>query len=121
MAAIDDEMIEAEGGKQKAESDNDEINLRKSVTSVSSACKKTLDNITLVPNPTTGELQITNYELQITSIEVFDVYGRKQKAESRKEKAEGNMEIDISHLPAGLYFVKIQTEAGEITKKIIKQ
>jgi len=40
------------------------IDLRKSVQSASSVCLKTaLDNITLVPNPTTGELRITSYEL----------------------------------------------------------
>jgi hypothetical protein len=74
-----------------------------------------MPEVIIFPNPTTGELQITNYELQITNVEVFDVYGRKQKAESRKQ----NM-LDISHLPAGIYFVKIITEAGEVVKKIIK-
>jgi hypothetical protein len=72
--------------------------------------------ITVYPNPTTGELRITNYELQITSIEVFDVYGRKQKAENRKQNL-----IDISHLQTGLYFVKITTEAGEVIRKVVKE
>ncbi|MDR2970930.1 MAG: cadherin-like beta sandwich domain-containing protein, partial [Bacteroidales bacterium] len=35
-----------------------------------------LSLITLIPNPTTGELRVTSYELQVTSIEVFDIYGR---------------------------------------------
>jgi hypothetical protein len=73
-------------------------------------------SIGIYPNPTTGELQVTSYELQVTSIEVFDVYGRKQKAESRRQNV-----LDISHLQAGIYFVKISTEQGEIIKKIVKQ
>jgi hypothetical protein len=72
-------------------------------------------NISVYPNPTMGELRITNYELEISDIEVFDVYGRKQKAESRKKN-----EIDISHLPAGIYFVKITTEKGQVVKKVVK-
>jgi hypothetical protein len=28
--------------------------------------------------------------------------------------------MDISGLPAGIYFVKIRTEAGEVVKKVIK-
>jgi hypothetical protein len=32
------------------------------LSSASSACSKALENITLVPNPTTGELTITNYK-----------------------------------------------------------
>jgi len=50
----------------------------------------------------------------------YDI-GRKQKAESRKQKTEDEIVIDISHLPAGVYFVKVATEQGEITKKIVKQ
>jgi len=45
---------------------------------------------------------------------------RKQKAESRKQKTESTV-IDISHLQAGVYFVKVITEQGEIVKKFIKQ
>jgi len=46
---------------------------------------------------------------------IFMVESRKQKAEGRKQK-----EIDISHLHSGVYFVKIATDKGMVTKKIIK-
>ena len=86
-----------------------------------------LENITVAPNPTTGQLKIdasacsaTNGGLKIESVEIFDVYGRKQKAESRNENENEN-EIDISNLSTGLYFVKIKTAVGEVVKKIVKQ
>ena len=79
------------------------------------------EKIDVYPNPNTGELIVTSYELQVTSIEIFDVNGRKQKAENRRQKAEGEIVIDTSHLPAGIYFVKIITNQGEVVKKIIKQ
>jgi len=41
------------------------------------AGRGSLENITLHPNPTTGELRIENGELRIKSVEVYDVYGRK--------------------------------------------
>jgi len=53
-------------------------------------------------------------------VEVFDVFGRKQKGESRRQKGERNVKIDISLLPAGVYFVKITTEAGITMRKVIK-
>lgn len=84
--------------------------------SVSSACLKNLENITLVPNPTTGELRIINYESGIMDVEIFDVYGRMQKVENRKQNV-----YDISHLQSGIYFVRIITEGGEIVKKVVKQ
>ena len=73
----------------------------------------------LFPNPTNGELRVESGELRVDNIEIFDVYGRMQNAESRMQKADGVV-INISNLPAGVYFVKINTEAGTVVKKIIK-
>jgi hypothetical protein len=74
----------------------------------------------IFPNPTTGELTINNEQLTINNIEIFDVYGRSvSKPETRNPKPE--TVLDISHLPSGIYFIKIETEKGTVTKKIIKQ
>ena len=78
-----------------------------------------LEAITLHPNPTTGELSIKNYEIQITNVEVYDVFGKKiLKLEIRSSKSETI--VNISHLNSGIYFVKITTDIGEVTKKIVK-
>jgi len=76
-------------------------------------------NISIYPNPTTGELRITNYELRMGDVEIFDVLGRKQKAEGRKQNDE--ILIDVPHFSPGIYFVKITTEEGIFIEKIIKQ
>ena len=73
------------------------------------------EQIVIFPNPTTGELTIMNYELQIENIEIFDVFGKKKNAECRMQNV-----IDISFLQAGIYFIKITTEKGIIAKKIVK-
>jgi hypothetical protein len=75
----------------------------------------------IFPNPTTGEfsIQVAGWTSgQVNNVEIYDVYGRKQKAEGRKEKEEWR--TDIAHLSAGIYFVKITTKKGIITKKVIK-
>jgi len=77
-------------------------------------------SLRVFPNPTTGELTIDNGQLTINNVEVFDIYGRKQKAESRKQKAEGGVVIDLSPLAAGIYFVKIYTEKGIFVEKLLK-
>ena len=70
------------------------------------------------PNPTIGELKIENGQLRIESVEVFDIMGKKQKAESKRQDSE--ITINISHLPTEIYYIKIQTPNGIIVKKVIK-
>ncbi|MCL2435805.1 MAG: T9SS type A sorting domain-containing protein, partial [Lentimicrobiaceae bacterium] len=124
---IEDEV----GGEQYTVSGNDDemINPRESVSSASSACSKNLENITLYPNPTTGELEIRNYELRINSIEVFDVYGRivsshhlpPHTSNIPPSPSSSHQKINISHINSGIYFVKITTDSGEVVKKVVKQ
>jgi hypothetical protein len=76
--------------------------------------------ISIYPNPTTGELRITNYELRITNVEVYDVYGRKNVTTVTCHDCHETA-LNISHLSAGIYFLKITTEKGEIVRKVVKQ
>jgi len=77
-----------------------------------------MDNIMIFPNPTMGELTIKNEELTIKSIEIFDVYGKKLL--SYHLITSSSHHSDISNLQAGIYFVKITTVKGIVTKKTIK-
>jgi len=87
--------------------------------------------ISIYPNPTTGELNIIQgiagllnliqYRNDVRNIEIFDVYGRAlQFSTSHKSPMSPETTINISHLPTGIYFIKITTEAETTTKKIIK-
>jgi hypothetical protein len=74
--------------------------------------------IKIYPNPTGGKLKVVGGELQIESIEIFDAFGKKVDI-SHTNTIETT--IDISHLSAGTYFVKIKTAIGGLTRKIIKE
>jgi len=75
-------------------------------------------DVEVYPNPTTGELSVeTHRNASLQSVEIFDIYGRKCHV-SRVTRHENN--INISHLRAGIYFLKIETEKGMNVKKIIK-
>jgi len=104
------EVRKEKGEKENGENHDKQLNLRKSVQSA--------DNITLHPNPTTGELSVVSYQLSVERIDIFDVYGRNVGAYpcGRPETT-----INIAHLQAGVYFVKITTEQGETIKKVIKR
>ena len=69
----------------------------------------------IYPNPTTGQLKIESGKWKVENVEVFDMTGRKQQTEI---KAEGNeIEVNISHLSAGMYLVKV----GNVMKKVVKR
>jgi len=80
---------------------------------------KTNDGIIVYPNPTDGELRITNYELRITNVKIFDLMGKNLTLLTSPMSQ--NITINISQLPTGIYFLRIVTENGVVTKKIIKQ
>ena len=77
-------------------------------------------SVQVYPNPTNDELRVTSDELRVTSIEVYDVYGKKVSQISYPKSHISNL-IDISHLQAGSYLLRINTEKGSIMQKVVKQ
>jgi hypothetical protein len=75
------------------------------------------ESITLLPNPVSTTLIVDNTSsTQIESIKIYDVLGRLVL-----QKDEQFNSIDVSQLTSGLLFVKIETELGDITKKVVKE
>jgi len=72
----------------------------------------------IYPNPTTGELIIDNGQLTIINVDLFDVLGKKQLSIINCQLL--IVKMDISNLSNGIYFIKIETEEGTVTKKVIK-
>jgi len=77
-------------------------------------------DILVYPNPTTGELRIETSDIryEISDIEIYDIFGEKKVSNLKSQIS--NQIIYISHLTAGIYFVKIKTEKGFVMKKILK-
>jgi len=78
----------------------------------------------IYPNPAKNELRVTSNDIRLSDIrlsdiEVFDIYGRKQKAESRiSDVGKSDIVINISELAAGIYFIRINdTFTGKFVKK----
>ena len=86
---------------------------------VSVAEQKNETSINIYPNPTTGQLTINSEQSTINNVEIFDVYGRKLL--SHIANLTPHTVLNISHLPTGIYFVKIRTVAGEVIKKVLKE
>lgn len=76
--------------------------------------------VTLYPNPTTTtiEMRLKETQLQIKECNVYDMYG---KLMAIIPVSQDNTTIDVTNFAAGVYFVKMNSEMGVITKKFIKK
>lgn len=84
-----------------------------SVTSALSNDKFETSSISIFPNPATDILNVTGVE-EITSLVINDINGRTIKTVNNATS------INVSDLNAGVYFVNITTEKGNVTKKFMK-
>ena len=73
--------------------------------------------VKVYPNPTNDRLYIET-EGEIKEVIVYDIYGRHQVTETPSHR--DMTSVNVSKLNAGVYFIKINTEEGNIVKRIIK-
>jgi Secretion system C-terminal sorting domain len=72
--------------------------------------------ITVYPNPTQGNIVVkASIDYTIKNMTVYSVTGRLVKYFRN-----ANNSLDISNLVNGIYFLKINTDKGTLTKKIVK-
>jgi hypothetical protein len=79
--------------------------------------QKSENYFSLIPNPATNEIKIENAKSKIESVEVFDVMGQLQTSNFKPQ----TISVEVSSLAQGIYFVRVRTEKGSITRKLIKQ
>ena len=80
------------------------------------------NSITLFPNPANDvvnvECTMNNVQFNVTGIEVYDVYG---KLVNTINVVENPTRINVSGLANGMYFVRVSTDAGVVTKTFVKK
>ena len=74
------------------------------------------NKINIHPNPTNDRLYI-EAEVEIEDIVIYDVYGRRLQSIVNNQQS---LSIDVADLKSGIYFIKINTNKGNIVKRIIK-
>ncbi len=72
--------------------------------------------LSIYPNPTTGQLSVISNQLSITNISIIDITGKTVKSINKNTNT-----VDVSDLQNGLYILKIQTENGTVQKRFIKK
>jgi hypothetical protein len=77
------------------------------------------NSVALYPNPAKEYVDIrVDGDVNVTSMEVYDVYG---KLINTVIVVENPTRINVSNLANGMYFVRVNTEAGAVTKTFVKR
>lgn len=72
------------------------------------------------PNPTTDFININNgSELEINEVKLVDIQGRILQTINNDNLNE--VQIDVSSLSNGMYFLDMQTDSGKVVKKFLKK
>jgi len=76
--------------------------------------------LTLYPNPATDMVSVSTFDasIRITGVEVYNVYGQLLKAIVSEENP---MRINVCGLANGMYFLRITTDSGVVTKSFVKR
>jgi hypothetical protein len=88
------------------------------------------NGISIYPNPVKDELRVESGELRVESVEIVDLNGRSVETwrtsaslsnHATSLQADGRVIMNVSHLSAGIYLVKIETDKATVTKKLVKK
>jgi hypothetical protein len=69
--------------------------------------------ITIYPNPSKDYINISVENAEIKNVQIYNLTGKLVKQEKSNK-------ININDLPVGMYIIKVETEAGNCIKKVIK-
>ncbi len=83
------------------------------------AVEELSSSFNIYPNPVENELFIET-EMNVKEAVIYDVYGRQTMCQQVNETTSQQV-VDVADLKAGVYFVKIVTDNGEVVKRFVKK
>ena len=80
-------------------------------------------SVTLYPNPAREYVDVrVDGDVNVTEMEVYDVYGKAVcTVGGVNSDSPLQTRINVSNLSAGIYFVRVTTDYGTVTKRFVKQ
>lgn len=73
-------------------------------------------SVDVYPNPAQGYFNIETYEAKMKQITVIDIQG---KAVVERNVSDNNVNIVTTQLETGIYLIKIDTDKGMVTKRLV--
>ncbi len=78
----------------------------------------TTDAITITPNPSSATITISGTD-NISAVTIVNSFGMEVVGRQTLSSANGSLNVDVSDLASGVYFVQLRTPAGMISKPIV--
>ena len=75
-------------------------------------------NVVVFPNPATEIIYVQVNGLKVEEVNVLDMTGRTLETFTSSNQA---VEVNVSNIPAGTYFINVATSKGSFTRKIVVQ
>ncbi len=117
-----DEDYNGNGDPKDDDLDNDDIPDFLDNDVVLSVPQETFENsIIFVPNPVNNDLTVQSEFLKgRVEVTIYSMLGSSIQHTSQNA-TDGNIQLNLSSLETGMYFVQVNTTSGVVTKQIIKQ
>lgn len=80
-----------------------------------------INTISIYPNPSKGIFTVSSNTIKLNAIEVFDVSGKLLFSEDDSLKNATETNIDLIGMSSGIYFIKVNSENGIFSKRIVKE
>ena len=78
------------------------------------------DNFVIYPNPSTDIFNVKIGDMQPQNIEVTDISGKILFSKKEFDNSGGEIQINLSNVAKGVYFIKLATDKKSVVKKIVK-
>jgi hypothetical protein len=78
------------------------------------------NDISIFPNPTNGEIQITNGKNTLTEVSLLDATGKLLIHISNSNHPQEILSINLKNYSRGVYFIEAKTENGKVVKRVVK-
>lgn len=76
------------------------------------------EQLTVYPNPTTGQVAISHWPLAVSRVEVYDVYGKLLNVVPGEKET---TLLNLEHYATGTYLLRLFTNKGVMTRKVVRQ
>jgi hypothetical protein len=78
------------------------------------------NNFVIYPNPSSDIFNIKIGDIQLQNIEVIDISGKILFSKNDFDNSGGEIQIDLSNVAKGVYFLKLSANKKSVVKKIVK-